>query len=133
MFQIPGMGGIDPMLGLSMTAFIVLIVLVIIIALLINTIFLKIALALVDSKHNDFGEVFVTSILCVLLGWIPCLGCFLCGAVISSRHGTGFLVGIVVYILAILIGYILTFFIAMAVVTAIFGVSAALPALGGLI
>ncbi|MGV9205181.1 MAG: hypothetical protein ACOC44_14310, partial [Promethearchaeia archaeon] len=70
-----------------------------------------------------------TSILCVLLGWIPCLGCFLCGAVIGSRHDTGFLVGIVVYILAILIGYILTFFIAIAILS-MFGVSAAIPGLG---
>ncbi|MFO8019930.1 MAG: hypothetical protein R6U96_15000 [Promethearchaeia archaeon] len=122
--------GIDPMLGLSTFTFIILVIIVIVIGLIINSIFLKIALTLVDSRHTDFGDVFVTSIICVLFGWIPCLGCLLCGAVIGSRHDTGFFVGIVVYILAILIGYILTFIISLTIVSAIFGVSATIPALG---
>ena len=117
----------DLMMGLGIVQLIVFVVLIIVLGLVIETVFLKIALSIVDSKHTDFGDVFVTAIFCLLLGWIPIIGCLLCGAIIGSRHDTGFLVGIVVYILAILIGFVIVFLIAIAIVGAIYGVSVSIP------
>ncbi|MGQ4873162.1 MAG: hypothetical protein ACP6IY_03725 [Promethearchaeia archaeon] len=123
-FQIYDMpSGYSVIFSLSPIVMIVLFVLFIVIGLLLVTLFLKIALNLVKSKNNDFNDVFVTAIICVLLGWIPCLGCILCGLVIGARHDTGFLVGLLVYILAILIGLIISILISIALVSVIYGVS----------
>ncbi|MHA1489069.1 MAG: hypothetical protein ACTSRI_05375 [Promethearchaeota archaeon] len=82
---------------------IILIIIVIFISLLINTICLKIGLAIFDSKNEEFGSVFVTALVCALIGWIPCIGCILCWVIINSRHDTGFLQAIVVWLIAAII------------------------------
>lgn len=96
---------------------------------MIFTIFLKISLSIVKSKETAFKEIFVTAFACVLLGWIPCIGCLLSGAIINARHETGFLAGIIVYILAILIGYIIVFFVAIAIMSFAFGINVVLPSI----
>lgn len=111
-----GYGVVNPLVGLGLVEIVIIIVLIIIIALLINTIFLKIALGLVDSKHTDFGQVFVTALICAILNIIPCIGCILGWFVINSRHETGLGMAIVVWLLAILIGLIITIFIVIAIV-----------------
>ena len=104
--------------GLTLMELLIFILLIIVIALLIETIFLKIALSLFKSKHNDFGEVFITALIMALVGWIPCLGCILCWIVINSRHDTGFGTAILVWLIAGLIGVIVAFFIAIAILGA---------------
>ncbi|MHA1147225.1 MAG: hypothetical protein ACTSR8_03175 [Promethearchaeota archaeon] len=111
-----GYGTINPFVGLGIIEIVIILILIIIIALLINTIFLKIALRIVDSKHTDFGEVFVTALICAILNLIPCIGCILSWFVINARHDTGLVMAIVVWLLAILIGLIITIFIVIALV-----------------
>lgn len=113
--------------GLGIIELVVLLILIIVIMLLLNTIFLKIALGIVDAKHTDFGDVFTTALICALVGWIPCIGCILCWVVINSRHDTGFLMAIVVWLLTILIAFVIGLVIAIALVGVIFGVSPFLP------
>ena len=96
--------------------------------LILLTIFLKLALGLVKSKHNDFGEVFVTTFVIILviailflfrLGLLAFLiGLLLMWVIISSRHETGFLGAIVVSILALIIAFIILILIGI-VLTAI--------------
>ncbi len=113
-------------LGLDLTELLIFILLVIVISLVLYTIFLKIALGLTKAKHTDFGEVFVTALICALVGWIPCIGCILSWVVINSRHDTGFLMAIVVWLLAIIIGLIITVFIVIAIL-GLFGLALTLP------
>ncbi|MBD3256449.1 MAG: hypothetical protein GF383_15230 [Candidatus Lokiarchaeota archaeon] len=112
-----------PWIGLTVGILIVFILIIFFVVLFLYTIFLKISLSLVSSKNNDFGAVFITALLCALVGWIPCLGCILQWVIINSRHETGFGMAIVVWILAIVIGWIIGFFIAWAIIATIYGVS----------
>ena len=112
--------------GLGLTGLLIFVLLIIIISLIFETIFLKIALGLFKAKHTDFGEVFVTSLICALIGWIPCIGCILSWVVINSRHDTGFGTAIVVWLLAIIIGLIITVFIVIAIL-GLFGLVFVLP------
>ena len=76
--------------GLGVTGILLFLLFFIVLALVFDTIFLKIALGLVKAKHTDFGEVFITALINALIGWIPCLGCILSLVVINSRHDTGY-------------------------------------------
>lgn len=91
-------------LGLGLPRLIFLISLFIFIFLIMITICLKIGLAAVHSEHNNFSSVFVTALLCALVGWIPCLGFILCWIFINARHDTGFLAAIIVWLIAFLVG-----------------------------
>ncbi|MFX1274167.1 MAG: hypothetical protein ACFFBP_00795 [Promethearchaeota archaeon] len=84
--------------------------------LLITTIFLKIALAIVGAKHTDFGEVFVTALvvtlLCSLLfiyWWLTIITLILVFYFIGKRHEIGFCMAIIVTILAIIIAFLVIF------------------------
>ncbi len=91
--------------------------------LLIITVFLKIALDLFKAKHTDFGEVFLTSLICVLL-MLPivfiifwcCIGFILCILLINYRHETGFSNAFLVVIVAVIIGIIITIVIIVVIV-----------------
>lgn len=113
--------------SLPMTTLIIIIVLYIVLSLLIQTVFLKLALRVVDHKHDDFGEVFITSLLCMLVSWIPCLGCILCWVIINSRHETGFGSAILVWLISILLALVITIIIIFVVVVVVMGVSLAIP------
>jgi len=93
-----------------------------IIFLLLLTIVLKIALGFVSgAKHKDFGEVFVTSLIIVVvvaivyliipgIGFLALLvGLILMWLIISSRHDTGFVTAIGVSVVAFIIAIILLF------------------------
>jgi len=112
--------------GLGITGLLIFILLVIVISLVFETIFLKIALSLFKAKHTDFGEVFVTALINALIGWIPCIGCILSWVVINSRHDTGFGTAIVVWLLAIIIGLVITVFIVIAIL-GLLGLTLSLP------
>ncbi|MFX1238045.1 MAG: hypothetical protein ACFFAS_11915 [Promethearchaeota archaeon] len=78
--------------------------------ILITAIFLKIALTIVDAKHTDFGEVFVTSFVItallalIFVHWIiALLMLVLIFYFIAKRHDIGFCMAIIVAILAFII------------------------------
>ena len=85
--------------GLILVVIIVLIVVVILIMLGINGILFKLALRLVKAERTDFINVYITSLICALLGWIPCVGCIFCWVVINARHNIGLVKAILVWIL----------------------------------
>jgi hypothetical protein len=107
--------------GLGITGILLFLLFLIVLALVIDTILLKIALGLVNAKHTDFGEVFITALINALIGWIPCLGCILSLIVINSRHDTGFGTAIVVWLLAVIIGFVIAFVIVIFVILPILG------------
>ncbi len=109
----------DWIFGLDILGWVVLIVLVIVLGLIINTILLKIALSLFKADNTDFGDIFVTALIMALIGWIPIIGCILCWVIINSRHDTGFGKAILVWLIAGLIGIILTFLIIWGIFIAI--------------
>ncbi|MFX0034861.1 MAG: hypothetical protein ACFE9I_04370 [Candidatus Hermodarchaeota archaeon] len=114
-------------LGLGLVELLIFIILIIVISLLINALFLKIALSVVKSaRHTDFGEVFVTALIIALVGWIPCLGCILSWVIINSRHETGFGMAIVVWIIAILVGLIITVLLVIFII-GIIGITVTIP------
>ncbi|MHA1467737.1 MAG: hypothetical protein ACTSP6_06620 [Promethearchaeota archaeon] len=97
--------------GWDLVAIVTFIIIFILIFLFIFTISLIVGLSVVKSKYNDIGSVFITSLFCALVGWIPCLGCILCLLIIRARHDTGFLAAIVVWIIAALFGFLITYLI----------------------
>ncbi|MHA1803253.1 MAG: hypothetical protein ACTSU4_01835 [Promethearchaeota archaeon] len=109
MGAIPG----EWILALGIVGIIVLIIIIILIGIVINTIFLKIGLALFESTNNEFGAVFVTALIMALIGWIPCIGWILCWVVINSRHDTGFWQAIVIWLISSLISFIVGYFVGM--------------------
>lgn len=117
----------------SLTSILIWLILFII-GLLIITIFLKIALGLIDkAKNTDFGAVFVTSLLVVLiidfLPWLLGLiglwyilgliiAVILAFVIISSRHGISFLTAVLVAIIAFIL-YIVVMILIGAVIAGI--------------
>lgn len=98
--------------------YVVVIVIWFLINLLITTIFLKIALGIVDAKHTDFGEVFLTAFVITLLSallfihWlITLLSLLLIFFFIANRHDISFCMAIIVAILAIIIAYLVVILI----------------------
>lgn len=112
-----------PFFGLSLTALIALIIIFIVLAIFIYTLFLKIALSFVESNNHNFGYIFITALLCALVGMIPFIGCILQWLVINYRHETGIGRAILVWLLAIIIGFIIVLVIVLVIVTVIFGIS----------
>lgn len=109
--------------GLSLTTILIIIIIALILAIIIYTILLKIALSYVESSYQNFGYVFITSVLCTLVGFIPCIGCVLQWLIINYRHETGIGRAILIWILAIIIGLIIVFLIIAAVVVVVFGIT----------
>ncbi len=94
--------------------YMILLLIFYLIFLLIITIFLKIALGMVDNaKHTEFGNVFITSlvitIIWLLLGifLLPLtafiVGLILMWIIISIRHDTGFATAIGVTVIALIL------------------------------
>ena len=87
-------------IGLGLITIILIILAIIFIVLLLETLFLYIALKMVGAENDNFGSVFLTAFLMALVGWIPILGIILQWIFISSRHNTGFLKAIGIWLLA---------------------------------
>ena len=104
------------LLGLGIMTIIIIVVLFIVIGLLLNTVFLLLALKITDSKHTDFGEVFVTALIMALVSWIPCIGCILSWVIISNRHDTGIAKAIGIWLLAGLIPLLIIVGIVIAII-----------------
>ena len=109
---------ISQFLGVSIAGWILIIIIVILIMLLLNTIFLTITLSLMNSKDDFLSSVFVTALLCALVGWIPGIGYALCWVIINARHRTGILKAILLWVLSLLIAVVIAF----VIVFIIFGV-----------
>jgi len=86
--------------GLGWITIILIILAIIFIVLLLETLFLYIALKMVGAENDNFGSIFLTAFLMALVGWIPILGVILQWIFISSRHNTGFLKAIGIWLLA---------------------------------
>jgi len=109
-------------LALGLVGWLVLIIGLIILTLILSAIFLKIAMSFFDARNDDFGSVFVTSLIMALIGWIPCIGCILSWVIINSRHETGFGTAIVIWLLSGLIAIIVAFAIILFVIFPIIGI-----------
>lgn len=94
------------------------------IALFVIAIFLKLALAFVDSKNEDFGQIFGTSLIIIIIFAI--LGLFIGGfllliialivmwLIISARHTESFLAAILVSVIAVVLFILVIWLIAYA-------------------
>jgi hypothetical protein len=106
--------------------FLTLIIVALVVLLLVNAIFLGIALGMVNGKNRELGTTFVTALLMAVVGWIPCIGCILSLYFIKSRHELGWGGAIGAYILTIIIAIVVIFailFIFFApLIAALFGV-----------
>ncbi len=118
---------IDWIIGLGIIGILVLIFGIIILALVLGTIFLKIALSFFDSRNDEFGSVFVTALIMALVGWIPCIGCILSWVIINSRHKTGFGTAIVVWLLSGLLAIIVAFLIVIFLIFPLLGLASIIP------
>jgi len=105
--------------GLSLTTIILIIIITIILAIVIITLLLKIALSLVESSYHNFSYIFMTALLSVLVGMIPCVGCILQWLIISYRHETGIGRAIKIWLLAIIIGIIIAILIGIILIVVI--------------
>lgn len=74
-----------------------------VISLVINGIFLGIALGFVDGKNRDLGDTFVTALFMAIVILIPCIGCILQWWVIKSRHKIGWGKAITAWIMTFVI------------------------------
>ncbi|MBD3157458.1 MAG: hypothetical protein GF309_01595 [Candidatus Lokiarchaeota archaeon] len=74
-----------------------------VISLVINGIFLGIALGFVDGKNRDLGDTFVTALFMAIVILIPCIGCILQWWVIKSRHEIGWGKAITAWIMTFVI------------------------------
>jgi hypothetical protein len=84
-------------------------VLALIVGIIINALFLGIALGVVHGENRELGTTFVTALMCGLVGWIPCLGCILSWYFIKSRHELGWGGAIAAWILTFIIEAIVIF------------------------
>ncbi|MFW9833889.1 MAG: hypothetical protein ACFFEK_07850 [Candidatus Thorarchaeota archaeon] len=115
-------------LGLGITSFLILIVLLFILNFLIQGIFLGIGLGFVNGQNRDLGSTFVTALLMSLVIWIPCLGCFIAWYFIKSRHDVGWGGALAAWILGAIIQFLVMVLLLMFVFTGIWA-----GILGGLI
>jgi hypothetical protein len=74
-----------------------------VIMLVLGALFLKVGLGAVNGKHKEFGTVFVTVLIGVILSYIPCLGCILYWYMIKTRHEVGWGGAIAAWLIAGLI------------------------------
>ncbi|MHA1294799.1 MAG: hypothetical protein ACTSQJ_19340 [Promethearchaeota archaeon] len=109
---------------------IILSILVFILALLIITIFLKIALGIIDkAKNTEFKDVFITTLLIVIVLFIfglfgllvLIIGILVAFALISTRHSISYGMAILVAILAFVI-----YIIVLVVIMILLGITIAL-------
>ena len=83
------------------------------------------SLGFVNGSNRELGSTFVTALLMGLVGWIPCIGCFISWYFIKSRHDVGWGGALAAWILGAIIMAIVVFAILMiffgAIFAAIFG------------
>ncbi|MFW9918097.1 MAG: hypothetical protein ACFFED_00700 [Candidatus Thorarchaeota archaeon] len=86
-----------------------IIVLVVVIGIIINALFLGIALGFVNGENRELGTTFVTALLSAIVTVIPCLGCILAWYFIKTRHELGWGGAIAAWILTFIIEAIVLF------------------------
>jgi len=106
--------------GLAILDIVLLIGLIIIIALVVQAIFLGIGLGFVNGDNREIGSTFVTALMMSLVIWIPCLGCILAWYFIKSRHNVGWGGALVAWLLGAIIMFIVIFAILMLFFGALF-------------
>lgn len=95
----------------------------ILLGLVLGALFLKVGLGAVTSENRQFGTVFVTVLIGVILSIIPCLGCILYWYIIKVRHHTGWGGAIAAWLIAglipilIVIGVLFALFLALGILT----------------
>lgn len=89
----------------------VFLVATILLGLVLDTLFLYVGLGVFGGKNRTFGAVFVTALIGVVLGWIPCLGCIIFWYIIKTRHETSWGGAIGAWIIAGLIPLIIAFLV----------------------
>jgi hypothetical protein len=74
-----------------------------VVGILINALFLGIALGLVHGENREFGSTFVTALLMTIVSMIPILGCILAWYLIKTRHEVGWGGAIAAWLLTFII------------------------------
>jgi hypothetical protein len=90
----------EAILAAIMALGIPVLILIFLVPILLQIVFLMLALKIVKGEKTNFGHVLVTWICMILVSWIPCLGCILICVIISKRHETGFWKGFLAYLIA---------------------------------
>ena len=91
--------------------------LIIIVAIVIQGIFLGIGLGFVNGSNREIGSTFVTALMMGLVAWIPCLNCILGAYFIKTRHDVGWGGAIVAWLL----GGIIMIIVVAAIILMFFG------------
>ncbi|MCF2138025.1 MAG: hypothetical protein K9W43_12395 [Candidatus Thorarchaeota archaeon] len=95
--------------ALLMGSFGLLMVMVFVILLVINAVFLGIALGFVHGENRELGTTFVTALLMAIVSMIPILGCILSWYFIKTRHNLGWGGAIVAWLITGIIAGIVLF------------------------
>ena len=74
-----------------------------VVGILINALFLGIALGFVHGENREFGSTFVTALLMTIVSVIPVLGCILSWYLIKTRHEVGWGGAIAAWLLTFII------------------------------
>ena len=93
----------NALLGLGIVMIVFLVIVILLIVFIIGALFLWLGLKAVDSRDDTFGNVCVTQILNIVLGLIPCIGCFLQWYAIKERHDTSWGGAIAAWLLSLII------------------------------
>lgn len=110
--------------GLFIANILLIIALMVIVFIVVNALFLGIALGFVNGENRDFGTTIGTALGSALLGWIPCLGCIIAWWLIKTRHELGWGGAIIAWILT---GIIAAIVIVALVFTVFAGIFLAVP------
>ena len=102
---------------------------IVVVAFVLNVLFMKWGINRVDGNETEFGSVFVTTLLSFVCGMIPC-GCFLSAYIISTRHKVTYGKGILALILAGLLPFLIVAGIIIAFVFLTMGFDAFLGLFG---
>ena len=105
------------MMQLEILDFVLIIGLIIVVMLVVQAVFLGVGLGFVNGSNREIGSTFVTALLMSLVGWIPCLGCFISWYFIKSRHNVGWGGALAAWIL----GAIIMFIVILAIILVFFG------------
>ncbi|MFW9907231.1 MAG: hypothetical protein ACFFEF_01540 [Candidatus Thorarchaeota archaeon] len=103
---------------------ITILLLFLVVGILINAVFLGIALGFVNGENRELGTTFVTALLSAIVSVIPCLGCILAWYFIKTRHELGWGGAIAAWILTFIIEAIVIFVIILLAFPALFGIFA---------
>ncbi len=82
-----------------LTGYLLLIVIAVVVMIIVDAIFLGVALGFVNGQNRELGTTFVTALGMALVSWIPVLGCIIAWYLIKTRHGVGWGGAIVAWLL----------------------------------